>query len=70
MMIILDQKRPRNDLLKAYSKNNLLLDSIAVGWKEVIKKDFLELEDESQKPIGFQNLSKWGDVKGSPGQSS
>lgn len=67
MMIMLDNKRQRVDLLKAYYKNSVLTDSIAVGRGEVVKK-LLE-KDEKDRPVGLQNWDKWGAPPGSPGQS-
>ncbi len=68
MMIILDTKQPRIDLLKAYYKNGILTDSIAVARGEIVNKDVLQ-KDEKDRPIGLQNWDKWGSPPGSPGQS-
>lgn len=69
MMIMLDTKKSRVDLLKAYYKNGVLTDSIAVGRGEIVNKKLLDLPEED-KPVGFQNWSTWGAPKGSPGQSN
>ena len=69
MMIMLDTKKSRVDLLKAYYKNGVLTDSIAVGRGEVVNEKLLKLTEED-KPIGFQNWDVWGAPKGSPGQSN
>jgi hypothetical protein len=69
MMILLDNKRPRINLLKEYYKNNVLTDSIAVGRAEVVKKELLA-KDEKDRPVGLQKWDEWGAPKGSPGQSS
>lgn len=69
MMILLDTKRSRVDMMKSYNKNGALLDSIAVGRAEVaVKKSFLDM-DEKDRPSGFQKWDEWGAPKGSPGQS-
>lgn len=68
MMIILDNKKQRVDLLKAYYKNGVLPDSIAVGRGEVVKKTLLE-KPENERPVGLQHWDEWGAPKGSPGQS-
>lgn len=71
MMIMLDNKRPRVDMMKWYHQNGALLDSIAVGRGDVVKKTFLKVgEDDKKKPIGFQKWLEWGAPKGSPGQSN
>ena len=71
MMIMLDNKRPRVDMMKWYHQNGALLDSIAVGRGDVVKKTFLKFgEDDKKKPIGFQKWLEWGAPKGSPGQSN
>ena len=67
MMIMLDTKKNRVNLLKTYKKNGVLLDSIAVGRSEIIKKDYLEM-DEEKRPLGFQKWNEWGAPQGSPGQ--
>lgn len=70
MMILLDTKRSRVNMLKAYHDNGSLLDSIAVGRGEVVvKKDIFQLKEED-RPIGFQKWDEWGAPKGSPGQSN
>ncbi len=66
MMIMLDNKKPRINLLQAYFKNGVLPDSIAVGRGEVVSKNLLEKE-EKDRPIGLQNWDKWGAPPGSPG---
>lgn len=68
MMILLDNKKTRVNMMKEYHKNGALLDSIAVGRGEVVQKKFLEME-EKDRPIGFQRWDEWGAPKGSPGQS-
>jgi hypothetical protein len=71
MMIMLDTKRSRVDMMKAYNGNGALLDSIAVGRGDVVKKDYKSIgTDDSTKPIGFQKWNEWGAPKGSPGQSN
>ena len=71
MMIMLDNKRPRVDMMKWYHQNGGLLDSIAVGRGDVVKKTFLKFnEDDEKKPIGFRKWLEWGAPKGSPGQSN
>lgn len=67
MMIMLDTKKNRVNLLKSYKKNGVLLDSIAVGRTEIIKKEYLEM-DEEKRPSGFQKWNEWGAPRGSPGQ--
>mmetsp|Transcript_8065 Transcript_8065/g.9305 ORF Transcript_8065/g.9305 Transcript_8065/m.9305 type:complete len:712 (+) Transcript_8065:60-2195(+) len=69
MMILLDNKRSRIDVLKAYHKSNILLDSIAVGRGEVVKKDLLA-KPEEERPVGLQHWDEWGAPPGSPGQSN
>jgi hypothetical protein len=68
MMILLDNKKSRVDMMKKYYENGALLDSIAVGKGEVVRKDLLE-KDEKDRPIGLQRWDEWGAPKGSPGQS-
>jgi len=71
MMIMLDTKRSRVNMMKAYNGNGALLDSIAVGRGDVVKKDYKSIgTDDSTKPIGFQKWNEWGAPKGSPGQSN
>ena len=70
MMIMLDTKGRRVDMLKKYFDNGSLLDSIAVGRADVaVNKQILE-KAESDRPEGFQKWDEWGGPKGSPGQSS
>ncbi len=69
MMILLDNKRTRIDMMKAYHKNGYLLDSIALGRGEVVSKELLAKE-ETNRPIGLQRWDEWGAPKGSPGQSN
>lgn len=68
MMIMLDLKKKRVDLLKAYYKNGVLPDSIAVGRGDVVNKELLDLVEE-ERPTGLQNWMTWGAPRGSPGQS-
>jgi len=68
MMIILDTKSKRVNLLNEYHKNGALLDSIAVGKGEVISKGLLALS-EDERPSGLKKWDEWGSPKGSPGQS-
>lgn len=68
MMIMLDTKKQRIDLLKAYYQNGILPDSIAVARGEVVNKSLLE-KDEIDRPVGLQNWDKWGSPPKSPGQS-
>ena len=71
MMILLDTKRTRVDMMKAYNSNGALLDSIAVGKGDVVKKKFTGIGfDDKTKPIGFKKWNEWGAPKGSPGQSN
>lgn len=70
MMISLDTKRSRVNMLKAYHDNGVLLDSIAVGRGDVVvKKEILQMKEEDRPP-GFQKWDEWGAPKGSPGQSN
>ena len=70
MMIMLDTKARRVDMLKKYFDNGSLMDSIAVGRADVaVNKHILE-KAESDRPEGFQKWDEWGGPKGSPGQSS
>jgi len=70
MMIMLDTKARRVDMLKKYFDNGSLFDSIAVGRADVaVNKQILE-KAESDRPEGFQKWDEWGGPKGSPGQSS
>jgi hypothetical protein len=70
MMILLDSKKSRVDMLKAYHDNGSLLDSIAVGRADVVvKRDIFQMKEEDRPP-GFQRWDEWGAPKGSPGQSS
>lgn len=69
MMILLDNKKSRVDMMKKYNTNGALLDSIAVGKGEVVKKELLDME-EIDRPIGLQRWDEWGAPKGSPGQSN
>ena len=56
MMIMLDTKARRVDMLKKYFDNGSLMDSIAVGRADVaVNKHILE-KAESDRPEGFQ---KW-----------
>lgn len=69
MMIVLDNKNPRINMIKQYAEKEILIDSIAVGKGEVVEKKFLEMKEED-RPEGFQDWDTWGAPKGSPGQSS
>jgi len=75
MMIMLDTKKSRVDLLRNYAKKGYVIDSIAVGRGEVVDKKFLNdngnsgKADETSIPPGFQQWNEWGAPKGSPGQS-
>jgi hypothetical protein len=69
MMIVLDNKNPRINMMKQYAQKEILIDSIAVGRSEVVEKKFFELKEED-KPEGFRDWDTWGAPIGSPGQSS
>lgn len=69
MMIVLDNKKPRINMMKQYAQKEILIDSIAVGRSEVVEKRFFEMKEED-KPEGFQDWDTWGAPLGSPGQSS
>lgn len=69
MMIALDNKKPRMNMMKQYAEKDILIDSIAVGRGEVVEKRFLDMKEED-RPEGFQDWDKWGAPEGSPGQSS
>ena len=69
MMIMLDTNTARVNLLKKYAKIGAAVDSIAVGRKEIVPKEFLSMK-EKERPTGFQRWEEWGAPIGSPGQSS
>lgn len=70
MMILLDTKKSRVQMLKSYFDNGVLVDSISVGRADsVVNKEILQME-EKDRPLGFQRWDEWGAPKGSPGQSS
>jgi len=69
MMIMLDTNTARVNLLKKYANIGAAVDSIAVGRKEIVPKEFLSMK-EKERPTGFQRWEEWGAPIGSPGQSS
>jgi len=69
MMVMLDTKNARVNLLHQYHKNGVLLDSIAVGKGEVVNKGLLKVNEAERLP-GLRKWDQWGSPPGSPGQNS
>jgi hypothetical protein len=69
MFILLDMKKPRLDLLQKYVNMGVLTDPVALGGRNAVNKNLLQLP-EADKPLGLQKWDEWGSPKGAPGQSS
>ena len=71
MLIMLDQKLSRIDLLKKYIEKGLPADPIAVSKGEIANSKYLKMMDSDEgKPEGYKHWEEWGAPKGSPGQQS
>ena len=70
LLVLLDNKRPRMDLIKKYVKLGALIDPVAIiRGDNVVDKSLLS-KKEVDRPEGFTRWDEWGAPKGSPGQSS
>ncbi|KAL7483998.1 hypothetical protein ACHAW6_009644 [Cyclotella cf. meneghiniana] len=68
MFVMVDTKQVRMGVLQHYVDQGYLIDPIALGGKDAVKKDFLTVP-ESARPTGFQKWDEWGAPQGAPGQS-
>ncbi|KAL3796749.1 hypothetical protein HJC23_010896 [Cyclotella cryptica] len=68
LFVMVDTKQVRLGVLQHYVDEGYLLDPIALGGKEAVKKEFLKMP-ESTRPKGFQKWDEWGAPQGAPGQS-
>mmetsp|Transcript_13013 Transcript_13013/g.28163 ORF Transcript_13013/g.28163 Transcript_13013/m.28163 type:complete len:692 (-) Transcript_13013:51-2126(-) len=70
LLVLLDNKRARMDLIKKYVKLGALIDPVAIiRGDNVVDKGILS-KKEVDRPEGFTRWDEWGAPKGSPGQSS
>lgn len=70
LIVILDDKRSRMQLMEKYVEMGALVDPVAIIRSgNVVDKTFLEMNEED-RPDGFKKWDEWGAPKGSPGQSS
>jgi len=70
MVMMLDDKRARKNVLEKYAQDGFLVDPIAVGKGEVVKDLLGKYEEEKDRPPGLKEWDVWGAPKGSPGQSN
>ena len=68
LFVMLDNKRPRLDILQKYVNMGVLPDPIALTGRDALDKKLLALP-EDQRPSGLQQWDTWGAPKGAPGQS-
>lgn len=70
LVVILDNKRNRMDLIDKYVNLGTLIDPVAiVRGDNVVDKNLLSRKEE-ELPEGLTKWNEWGAPKGSPGQSS
>lgn len=69
MLMMLDQKSARVNVLKKYVEMGYISDPIAVSKGEIVDKKFLQM-DENSRPKGYKKWDEWGSPQGSPGQQS
>ena len=70
MIIVLDNKGPRMDLLQRYVQGGALEDTFTVKRGEGLSSPTLMSLPEEAKPEGLREWDLWGAPLGSPGQSS
>lgn len=68
MFVMVDTKKSRMDVLQYYVDEGVMVDPLALGRGDAVKKELLNLPNE-KRPIGLRDWDQWGAPKGAPGQS-